>query len=75
MAKSKINQDLLIDTAWEYLDEALKKGTVTLPGRANPLVLDADHVVRICQWLAQRTAKKPRHTTTVEDFLGGGDAE
>ena len=73
MAKSKLNPDVLIDEAWELIAEGVRKGQMTLAQREAPMILQPEHVVRLCQWLAHQKQKKPKLVSDISDFNPQGD--
>ena len=70
----------LQEIAWNLIDEALTKGTMTLtdqPGK--PIRLIPQDIVRIAQWLATSKARKPQLVAVPEDYevkqsIGGDDS-
>ena len=68
----------LQEIAWQLIDEALTKGTMTLVGDpGKPINLGSQDIVRIAQWLATSKARKPQLVSPPEDFImkesSGGD--
>lgn len=59
----------LADIAWDLIDEALTRGTMTLEGIPDkPIALQTASIVEIAKWLATSKAKKPRLVGSPEDF-------
>lgn len=57
----------LQDEAWRLMDEAVKKGVMTLED-GTEVRLNADSLIRVIQWLASAKAKKPHFISKPEDF-------
>lgn len=67
MARSQAE---LQDIAWELIDEALTKGTMTLVGQpGKPIHLIPQDIVGIAKWLSTSKAKKLRLVNKAEDFV------
>lgn len=72
-SKAKTDPEALTDEAWELVAEALHKGQIKLRDREAPMLLDADHIVRLLQWLAHRKGKALKFGHKLEDFMEGSD--
>ena len=73
--KPGVDPETLIDQAWGLVAEALDKGQLTLPGREAPMILQPEHVVRLCQWLAHQKKRAPKLTSQIEDFALPGESD
>ena len=68
----------LQEIAWELVEEALTKGTISLRDNDGVTIgLKPDAIIHLAQWLAQAKAKKPQLVNPPEDFIlkETGDAE